>query len=176
MPGASRRRDFLKTTNSAACRATATARTAGKKRRGTGNSRGVIAGTRASACENYFSARHEQQRPLRFVEQRGRGVAEEKSFARSAADAEHHQIVIAALELGEDRLVGGPLRYDRCADTNVVTVRDCNDVLEDGLFMAAAARNGSPVGRTHRHVEDSDFRLCRARQGDSNLRPAPRRR
>src|SRR4029450_5881882 len=122
MPAASRRRDFLKTINSAACRATATARTAGRARTGTRNSRDAIAGAHALACENYFSACHEQQRPLRFLEQRGRGVAEEKSFARSAANAEHHQIVIAALELAEDRLVGGRLRYDRRADTDVVTI------------------------------------------------------
>src|SRR4029453_6365524 len=120
MPAASRRRDFLKTINSAAYRATATARTAGRARRGTRNSRDAIAGAHALACEDYFLARHEQQRPLRFLEQRGRGVAEEKSFARSAADAEHHQIVIAALELAEDRLVGGPPRYHPRADNIVV--------------------------------------------------------
>src|SRR5262249_59613650 len=103
-----------------------------------------------------------------------RGVAEEKSFARSTTDAQHHQIVISAFELGEDRLVCGPFRYDRRADTDVVTIRNRNDVLEDGLFMAAAAPYGSG-GRPHPHANDGDLRLCRAPPGEGAVRSAPRR-
>ena len=61
------------------------------------------------------STRHEQQRTLRFFQQRGRGVAEEKLLAGPAADAHHDQIVCLRWDLLEDGFVGGDVGAHRGA-------------------------------------------------------------
>src|SRR5262245_35896463 len=108
MPAASRRRDFPRTINSAACRATAMARTAGRMRRGTRNSRDMM-----RTCR-------------------------------------------------------------RAKTVYQLTIRDRDNVLENRLFMTAAAYP-SLVGRAHGDVEDCHLGFCSARQGDGDFGAAPRR-
>ena len=59
------------------------------------------------------SARNEQNGRLAALQYCGRGVAEEQGLARPERDAEHDQVVTAALGGLEDRIFGGDIEAER---------------------------------------------------------------
>ena len=95
-------------------------------------------------------------------------------------DADHDQIVAAAVGLLEDRIFGRDIDAERGAQTRVVAIGELGDVFEHRFLIAphrrAAADTAAPfaVGAAARHIERAHPRAAGPRQRKAGLGGAAR--
>jgi hypothetical protein len=117
--------------------------------------RSWIAGRPGLTAERCDDGVRQTNSSERWIFEQRRRVAEKQPVAGTAADAHHHKIVIAPLELAENSLIRSALRDDRGADAHVVAVGDRHNIFQDRLLVTACpdAAPHSAAGRgAHRDV------------------------
>src|SRR6185369_14010700 len=98
--------------------------------------------------------------------------------AGAAGDAEDDEVVVAALGLAQDRLLGGGVDAQRRAHPSVVAVAQFGDVLEHRFLGAprtgAAADAAAAIRPAGRDIECAHPRSSRPRQREAGLGGASR--
>ena len=85
------------------------------------------------------AARHQQKGFFRSRQNRFGDIAEIERVARPAADPHHDQVVPAG-RLAQDRLVRGQVHAHGRAQRHLIAIGHVDDVLQDGLLLQARSR------------------------------------
>src|SRR5439155_24522686 len=96
-----------------------------------------VAGTSPAMGGIPASTRDEDHRALGFGEDRGRDIAKKQHAAGSRTDPHHDGVVLAALELAQDRVLGRDLGTHRGMDRDADLIADADYIAQDRLLVGA---------------------------------------